>query len=241
MKKRLLVALLLGALICSGFLICGPEASPASPATNQTSSIPKKLTPYYPTADSLATTYDKNDLLGDSLHNVIFRLYTARKWQKLETLFQQKSINGKWPPANGGYNTYTVTITKGEVFDRYQSTLDTTQKVNGDPLLTGSFFSPVIKGKSFPYSKRALPIPEDSAALYYKIEVLKNLSFGGQSSTIIPWFGEPGNGIQEHWDIPLDGKYPQSLTKLAQNGNIRITIVDSPNGKYEKFEGMTIP
>lgn len=195
---------------------------------------------YYPTPDSLATTYDPKDKLSDKLHTKIFKWYNKEKWSKLERLFAD-SINGGWPPANGGYNTYTVTITKGETFDRYQSTLNTSTTVNGDPLLTGSFFSPVIDGKSFPYSMRALPAPEDSAALYYKIEVLQDLTFPGQSATIIPWFGQQGNGIQEHWNIPMDGKYNKSLTQLAQEGYIRITIVDSPNGKYDYLEGKTIP
>lgn len=194
---------------------------------------------YYPTADSLATTYDPKDVLSDKLHSKIFKWYNKEKWTKLEKLFAD-SINGGWPPANGGYNTYTVSIKKGELFDRYQSTLSTST-VNGDPLLTGSFFSPVINGVSYPYTMRALPAPEDSAALYYKIEVLQDLTFAGQSATIIPWFGQEGNGVQEHWDIPMDGKYNVSLTKLAQEGYIRITIVDSPNGKYENLEGTTIP
>jgi hypothetical protein len=241
MKKTLSIPLFISVFVGSLWLFYSLQTAPSQQEQEQKSISGKTITPYYPTPDSLATTYDSQDVLSDALHDSIFRLYNARKWKTLENLFKEKSINGKWPPANGGYNTYTVTITKGEVFDRYQTTLDTTQKVNGDPLLTGAFFSPVINGKSFSFGKRALPISKNEAALYYKIEVLKDLSFGGQSATIIPWFGKPGNGIQEHWDIPLDGKYPQSLTKLAQKGDIRITIVDSPNGKYEKYEGMSIP
>lgn len=196
---------------------------------------------FYPTPDALAATYDAQGKVDSALRAEIFDLYNAHQWTMLEQLFNDNNLNSGWPPANGGYDTHVVHIKKGEVFDRYQSSLDTTQNVKGYPLLTGTFFSPVIDGKSFPYGMRALRSPENTAALYYKVEVLKNLKFDGESATIIPWFNEPGNGLQIDWEIPLSGKYPTSLTQLALDGLIRITIVNSPSGLYSGLAGKTIP
>lgn len=196
---------------------------------------------FYPTPDSLATTYDSQGKVSTELRLKIFNLYNEKRWNDLELIFNAQELNSGWPLANGGYNTTIVSIKKGEVFDRYQSSYNPSQTVDGEPLLTGTFFSPVIDGVSFPYDMRALRNPENTAALYYKVEVLQDLTFTGESSTIIPWFDQPGEGIQNDWNIPLSGSYPISLTQLALDGLIRITIVSSPNGQYTNLAGTTIP
>lgn len=237
MKKLLLLAVVAATLTGSFFAFSGnPEKRVPEKGITHRSSV-NSDTLFYPTPDSLATTYDNAGKVDAVTRQKIFNLYIHHQWMELENLFNTLSLNGGWPPANGGYNTSTVTIRKGQVFDRYQSYYNPSVNTGGYPQLTGSFFSPVIDGKSFPYGMRALRNPENTAALYYKVEVLKDLTFGGLSATVIPWFGQPGQGLQTSWNIPSG----QNLTNLAINGDIRITIVSSPNGQYTNLAGTTIP
>lgn len=154
---------------------------------------------FYSSSDALALTYDAGNLVNQSLRTQIFQLYNQRNWSALETLFNQNGLNvynGKfYPPGNGGFNTKIVQLKKGMKFDRYQENVSSFLP-NGDPLLKGSFTSPIQNNQPYPYSSRALAVSQNQNALYYEIEILEDLPFGGEQAEVIPWFGQNGRGVQ---------------------------------------------
>lgn len=114
---------------------------------------------------------------------------------------------------------------------------------NGVPKLGGNFTSPVYNNVSYTFTQRALNQPQENYDFYYHITVVKDCPFTAQNATVIPWFNQEGNGQQTMWKIPLDEKsgYPLTWNQLAEQGYIKITIVDNPSGKFEQTEGKTIP
>ena len=100
---------------------------------------------------------------------------------------------GMWPPNSGGYATKPAeTLGVGTIVDRY-----------GYP--GGSYVSPV----GTPFEKRALP----SSSLnkpYKQYEVIKPITPTAESK-ILPWFGQPGQGIQY--------KLPKSVQDLLDPNN----------------------
>lgn len=189
---------------------------------------------FFKDTDEFTATYDKNNTVSQEIHNQAFDLYKQGKWAELESLFKANNLNGGWPPANGGYNIQdNITIKAGEKYDRYSGP---TPNWNGQgaPVLGGNFTSPIFDGASYSFGERALNKPENTYDFYYEIEVLQDLPFTGQTAGIIPWFGQAGNGKQTMWKIPVDPKtgYPKTWNQLAEEGFIKITIKNSPSGKY---------
>jgi hypothetical protein len=167
-----------------------------------------------------------------------------KEWKKLETFFKQHEVNpaggGKvWPPNNGGFNDELVNFKKGQKFDRFQ------EKVYGHdgqiPELVGSHTAPKLNGKAYTYEQRALKAAEKENALYYEIEILEDLPFGGQSADVIPWFGQKGLGKQTKFDLPK-GANGRDIpwNKLASEGKVKITILDAPSGTYKDFIGAVL-
>ena len=202
---------------------------------------------YFKNADDFAKTYDQADTVNNIIRQQAFNLYKQGAWLKLESLFKQYQLNKSgttiWPPASGGYNIVdSVSIKVGQKFDRYGNAAG--YSGTGVPNLTGSFTSPMPGGVSYKFSQRALNLPENAYDFYYVIEVLKNLPFKSQTATIIPWFGEQGNGKQSLWFIPKNPNSPQgysyTLTELAQLGFIKITIKKSPSGRYPALVNTVI-
>ena len=86
---------------------------------NIDSTIPGITHVFYKNADELASTYDKNGTVSQTIRNQTYDLYKLGKWSELETLFKNNNLNGGWPPANGGYNIVdNVPFTAGQKFDR---------------------------------------------------------------------------------------------------------------------------
>ncbi|BDD12047.1 hypothetical protein FUAX_44790 (plasmid) [Fulvitalea axinellae] len=198
--------------------------------------------PFYQTADQLATTYDSKGEIDEAERQKIFSYYNKKQWDELETLFTSKNINGGWPPANGGYDVRDDTpLLSGQEYDRYSNALSGWDG-QGEPPLGGSFTSPVKNGQAYSFGQRALNKPEAGYDFYFVIEVLKDLPFKGQSATVIPWFDQPGDGVQTMWKIPKDPNtgYPLTWNKMAELGYIKITIKKSPSGKYENLVGTVI-
>ncbi|WP_158612037.1 glycohydrolase toxin TNT-related protein [Paenimyroides tangerinum] len=155
-----------------------------------------------------------------------------------------KSINIKWLPAFGGYNIVdNVPLTKGMKFDRYCSSIGYSEK--GNLNLNGNFTSPIENGTPFSFSQRALVKLRNEYDVYYEIEVLKDLPFTAQNADVIPWFGQLGKGKQSMWNIPKNPNSPKdysyTLTELAEMGYIKITIKESPNGKFKSLVNKEIP
>ncbi|WP_415327026.1 hypothetical protein [Chryseobacterium sp. MMS23-Vi53] len=200
-------------------------------------------TVFYKNATELAATYDPSNSVSQTMRDQIYDLYKKGKWSELETLFVSNNLNGKWPPANGGFNIVDDTpITMGQKYDRYSGAIGT-YSGTGAPTLGGSFTSPIINGYVYTFGQRALNQPENSYDFYYEIEVLNNLlTFKGQTADIIPWFGQVGRGKQTMWKIPIDPAtgYQKTWNKLAQEGYIKVTIKKNPSGNYPGAVGVVI-
>ncbi|WP_417940285.1 fibronectin type III domain-containing protein [Flavobacterium sp. RS13.1] len=202
---------------------------------------------------TLNNRFTNIEKIPSTIRGEAWNYYKQQKWDKLEALFKEYKINlqkvekdGKiieiiWPPANGGFNKSELLLTKGLKFDRYGSVL----KIENDvPILTGNFTSPIENGNKYTFVQRALNQTENQYDVYYEIEILKDLPFTGETTTIIPWFkelGGIGGGKQTMWNIGkgTDG-FTKSMTKLSEEGFIKITIKSSPNNKYPQFINKTI-
>jgi hypothetical protein len=116
------------------------------------------------------------------------------------------------------------------------------ERGTGTPNLGGNFTSPMPNGNSYTFGQRALNQAENAYDFHYEIEILNDLPFKGQTGEIIPWFNQVGGGMQTMWKIPIDPAtgYPKTWNKLAQEGHIKITIKNSPSGKYNNLVGTVI-
>jgi len=156
---------------------------------------------------------------------------------------EQKTLNGGWPPANGGFNKRLVHPTPPDKFDRYQKKVKVDE--NGLPILEGTFTSPIPEAGPFDYEARALEDQEKDYDLMYDIEVLKPLPFTGEEAEIIPWHGHAGNGTQTKMLFPpkdpSTGNYPWDWQKLQDEGYVKITYKSSPSGKFNVSpDGQTV-
>ena len=188
---------------------------------------------FFRNANDLGETYDTFNKLSKTVRGEAFNYYKQQKWDKLEQLF--KTYKLKWPPADGGYNIiYNVSLKKGMKFDRYGNAIKETLK-GETPILAGEFTSPIINGKRYSFSQRALNKLESEYDFYYEIEIIKDIPFSGDSADIIPWFNQIGKGKQMKWNIPINPKtnFPKTWNELVREGYIRVIIKDSPSGKYK--------
>lgn len=220
-------------------------SSPTKEATeNPIPPAPPKVEPFYKTADQFVKDFNKNGQLSEETKNEVFALYNEHKWPALEAIFNRPTdtLNGGWPPGNGGFNIVAnVSLTKGLEYDRYSGDVGFTAD-SALPVLGGQFTSPVFDGVHYSFGERALNKAQDKYDFYYDIEVLKELPFKAQNADVIPWFNQPGLGKQTMWEIPKDSVtgYPYTWNQLAEMGYIRVTIVSSPSGKYDKYAGKVI-
>ena len=188
--------------------------------------------PYFNNIDEFIETLNGTGTATESILKSAFYFYKTHNWKELEYLFNTYKINDLYPPAYGGFNIVdNVQILEKQRFDRYGNSFGTND--NGNPILAGDFTSP-IKGTPFSFAQRALKGNQNNYDFYYEIEVKQDLSFRAQNADVIPWFGHSGLGQQSKWDMPKnpsssDG-YNFSFTDLAEQGLIKITIRDRPNG-----------
>jgi hypothetical protein len=118
-------------------------------------------------------------------------LYMQGKWQELETLFDRNALNDRWPPNRGFITTGETTLKKDFVFDRYGGYID---RETGEFVDKGTFVAP----KEVDFPNRALPAGTKSKQ-YYSYKVLKDIP-GVKQGQAIPWFEQPGQGIQ--YELP---------------------------------------
>jgi hypothetical protein len=131
-----------------------------------------------------------------------WQLWKAEKWAMLEHFFMVDSLNSGWPPNSGAVSLKIVTLDSGMLVDRY-----------GGYYLADSIFHDYGKFVSFkgvPFPERALPpnTLKSPYRLYRIIKAIANIKMG----EIIPWFNEPGLGIQ--FELPV------SIDDLKQGGYI---------------------
>ncbi|MEL7222119.1 MAG: glycohydrolase toxin TNT-related protein, partial [Bacteroidota bacterium] len=192
----------------------------------------------------IGSVADNFEVSDDYAHES-FYYFQEEEWEELEALFTEKELNGGWPPARGGFNQESITFSVGDRFDRYQQKIYAHTSVNGTevPDMGGTFTSPMVNGEAYSYDARALKPAEAENALYYVIEILEPLEFGGTKADVIPWFGKPGLATQVEFDIPTDPETGRVVTwtELAKKGKIRIRIVASPDGSEKPYVGMVVP
>jgi hypothetical protein len=135
-----------------------------------------------------------------SLAQQSYNLWKEQKWGELEQLFTSHNFNGGYPPFYGAIYTQNKTLAVGKEFDRYGGWVD-----NSGFHDNGVFASPT----EVPFEQRALPQSSLSKP-FKKYRVL--ISFEVEEGQVIPWFNEPGMGIQY--------KFSETIDKLKQNGFI---------------------
>jgi hypothetical protein len=140
-----------------------------------------------------------------------WQLWKAEKWAALEHFFIADSLNSDWPPNSGAVSLKIVTLDSGMLVDRY-----------GGYYLADSVFHDYGKFVSFkgvPFPQRALPpnTLKSPYRLYRIIKAIANIKLG----EIIPWFNEPGLGIQ--FEMPV------SIDDLKQGGYIVEVSSKPPN------------
>ncbi|WP_420385804.1 TNT domain-containing protein [Roseivirga sp.] len=140
--------------------------------------------------------------------NKAWRLWKAEKWDKLEAYFEKENLNGEYPPADGFISIDTVVLADDTKIDRYGS-------------LWGTFVAPT----GTPFGQRALPA-SSKARVYYQFEVTKDIP-GVLKGKAIPWFNEPGEGIQY--------MMPKSMKDLIKEGYIIILDSIIPNTLVDKY------
>src|SRR5690606_30160688 len=119
--------------------------------------------------------------------------------------------------------------------DRYQQMWNGLDE-KGNPVLTGPYTSPIDdNGSIFSYPQRALRVDENVNALYYEIEVLKELPFKGELADVIPWWGKTGLGKQMKFNFNSDLK---NWNDLVRAGYVKITIKAAPSGVYQSYIGQ---
>jgi hypothetical protein len=102
----------------------------------------------------------------------------------------------EWPPNFGFRGTpTTITLEPGERIDRF-----------GGP--SGTFAAP----EGLPFAQRSIP-EEARSRDYYRYEVVKPIP-GVKAGTTVPWFGQPGGGMQY--------QMPQNFQQLEQQGYIKV-------------------
>jgi len=145
-----------------------------------------------------------------------WNLWKAEKWRALEHLFTVDSLNGGWPPNSGAISLKIVQLDSGVLIDRYGG------YYVADSLHHDSVFhdrGKFVCFKGVPFPKRALPQStlKSPYRLYRVVKAIANTKRGG----IIPWFNEPGLGIQFEMPVNIDS--------LKQGGYIVEVSSKPPN------------
>gem|GEM_PF-1427974 len=128
--------------------------------------------------------------LGNNFHHAeySFHLWKSENWTELENFFNANSLNGGWPPNRGFVSSVEEPLSVNYQFDRYGG--------NG-----GNFVAP----DGTPFGERALPAGYETTQPYTRYKVLREIP-GVKTGPAIPWFGQPGLGIQH--------ELPQSIDEL---------------------------
>ena len=124
--------------------------------------------------------------LDESIAREVHQLYTNQNWREIEQIYNRLNINNGFPPTDGGYNKHTRLIKAGTKLDRYQK--------NYAGEIKGEFVSPLTGDVKYSFEERSLKGTIRDYDVYYQIEILEDILV--EESTIIPWFGHIGGGIQ---------------------------------------------
>ncbi|WKE65751.1 TNT domain-containing protein [Gallaecimonas kandeliae] len=121
-----------------------------------------------------------------------FKLFRDQQWEELEQFFSKNSLNGGWPPNRGAICSKEVSLQVGEVIDRYGGFIDND---------TGKFrdLGTFVAKADEPFENRALP--ESTLEKPYRRYRVEKDIMGTQAGKAVPWFGQPGKGMQ--YELPL--------------------------------------
>ena len=130
----------------------------------------------------------------------LWELWKAEKWTELESVINQPgdTLNYGYPPANGFVSMELVTLPVGKKLDRYG-------------YLGGSFVAD--EGASF--GSRSLKSSSRKAP-YYTFIVTKDIP-NVSAGLSIPWFGEPGMGMQYNFADPIDSLVASNYLKITKS------------------------
>lgn len=144
------------------------------------------------------------------------------KWKELNDYFIRHQLNGEWPPFNGFIESHKVTLKKGVVLDRY----DYNGASQLDGIHRGRFASPKMSdGTRIPFQNRALRGNESNYVEFYELVVLEDFSV--EMGPAIPWFNQPGKGIQI--------LFPKDIEELIREGKMKIiNLVRRNDSSYDK-------
>ncbi len=151
-----------------------------------------------------------------------FLLWGNEKWKELNDYFIRHQLNGEWPPFNGFIESHKVTLKKGVVLDRY----DYNGASQLDGIHRGRFASPKMSdGTRIPFQNRALRGNESNYVEFYELVVLEDFSV--EMGPAIPWFNQPGKGIQI--------LFPKDIEELIREGKMKIiNLVRRNDSSYDK-------
>jgi len=180
------------------------DKTSASVDVNVSPEVPDATSMRFATIGDFTKTYDPSDTLPSETHNLAYRYFSSSNWPELENLFTKRNINGGWPPNRGFINYHIETLQPGTKIDRYGGYTDAADGQFHDK---GTFASPM--GASF--GSRALPASTQNKP-YTKYVVLKPIP-NVRTGEAIPWFGEPGMGIQY--------ELPENIDDLLKEGYIQ--------------------
>jgi hypothetical protein len=133
-----------------------------------------------------------------------YELYKNEEWAALEKMFTDEKLNNGWPPNRGAISTEEIALEPGAKIDRYGGYFDRDTGVFRDK---GTFSA----SASEPFENRALPM--DTLNKPYKIYEVQKRIPNVQAGEAIPWFEQPGKGIQY--------ELPRSVEELVAKGYLK--------------------
>lgn len=130
----------------------------------------------------------------------LWELWKAEKWTELASVINQPgdTLNYGYPPANGFISMELVTLPVGKKLDRYG-------------YLGGSFVADA--GASF--GGRSLKASSKNAP-YYTFVVTKDIP-NVSAGKSIPWFEQPGMGMQYNFADPIDSLVASNYLKITKS------------------------
>lgn len=136
------------------------------------------------------------------LAEVCWTYFKNEDWSNLETIFNQRNINGGWPPNGGFIDVELTNLEVGFEFDRFGGGY-----VNGVFSDRGRYIAPL--GASF--ESRALPANYGNGTVPYKGYRVKKMITTVKQGKSIPWFNQVGKGQQyflpNSIDDLIEGQY----------------------------------
>lgn len=206
--KALLIALLFVPQPGRAWHIPPPHREMASAALEENKEKPVRGVSFDYFKNSVTEFKDStNATLTDSA----WVLWKEEQWPRLEQFFNDKKLNGGWPPNRGALSLKIVVLHEGSIIDRYGGYYDA-DSVFQD---RGTF----VSMKDVPFPQRALP-DKTLSSPYRVYQVVKNIP-DVKEGQIIPWFGKEGLGIQYELPYTINDLLKEGYLKAVKQSGSR--------------------